>query len=46
MNVRETSYLYVSKGPLSIGEIKFCSKVARGDGEGGLIFLNGEITKI
>ena len=35
MNVRETSYLYVSKGPLSDGEIKVDNKVARGGGGGG-----------
>ena len=43
MNVSKTLYTYVSKGALSIGEIKFWGKVARRGG--GLIFVKGEITK-
>ena len=41
LNVPKTLYIYVSKGALSIGEIKFlgCS----GEG-GGLILFRGEIT--
>ena len=35
VKVAETSYVYVSKGSLSIGEIKFWGKVARG----GLFFV-------
>ena len=32
VEVPQTSYVYVSKGPLSIGEIKFWGKVGRGGG--------------
>ena len=38
MNVRETWYVYVSKGPLLIGEIKFWGKVAREEGGGCVWF--------
>ena len=38
MKVSKTLYIYILKGPLSIGEIKFWGKVARWGERGGSDF--------